>query len=341
MRRYLLHASLAGITIFAAIWVYVAACPMAFLDDEFPRWSAKQTMLDSCDLGDITVVGDSRAAVDIMPKALPVPTTNLALAGTSTVETYVAVKRLLRCPNLPRAVIISISASHFAGPDTFWEKSARYRFLSRADLEELRHVSARIHDWSLFTLDSPDDLPPFARIWLYASDFPSVYFSALLDNEIFFHLTQNELLYRQVLAARGQYFFHELDQGYDGISAEGHMPRFTVLPILDAYFDHTLSLLAAHHLPAIFVAMPMNDATFAATTADFRDGFAQYLRGYANQYPNFAISGDTMPHVPNSQVGDSLSHLNRAGAARFNQAFAKCASAFISPDWKNACPRGG
>jgi hypothetical protein len=334
MRRYLLQVSLAGITIFATIWLYVVAFPMAFLDDEFPRWSAKQTMLDSCDLGDLTVVGDSRAAVDIMPNALPVRTTNLALAGTSTVETYVAVKRLLRCDKLPRAVIISLSASHFAGPDTFWEKSARYRFLGRADLEDLRGLSAQLHDWSMFTLDSPDDLPPRARIWLYASYFPSVYFSALLDNEIFFHFTRNELIYRQVRDTRGQYFFHERAQGSDGIAAEGRMPRFTVLPILDAYFNRTLSLLAARHVPALFVAMPINDATFASTTAEFREGFAGYLRAYAAKYPDFAIVGDTMPHVPNSQTGDSLSHLNQTGATLFNQAFAPCTENFVTPSWK-------
>jgi hypothetical protein len=337
MRRYLLQAALAGVTIFAAIWAYVVAAPMAFLDDEFPRWSAKQTMLDGCDLGELTVVGDSRAAVDIMPNALPVPTTNLALAGTSTVETYVATERLLRCANLPRAVAISISASHFAGPDTFWEKSARYRFLGRADLEDLRGVSARLHDWSMFTLDSPDDLPPRARIWLYSLDFPSIYFSALLDNEIFLHLQHNRMLYRQVLAARGQYFFHEQAQGSNGVAAEGSMPRFIVLPVLDAYFDRTLALLAARHVPAIFVAMPINDATFAATTADFRQGFARYLQSYAARYPDFAIAGDTMPHVPNSQIGDGLSHLNQAGAMRFTRAFGPCAQKLVTPAWKNAC----
>jgi hypothetical protein len=337
MSRYLAQTALVGLLSFAAIWLYVVLCPMAFLDDEFPRWSAKQAMLGACHLGDLVVVGDSRAAVDIMPNALPVSSTNLALAGTSTVETYVTVDRLLRCPDLPRVVAISLSASHFAGPDTFWQKSALYRFLDADDLWALRRRSTQLNDWSMFTLDAPDDLPPWARILLYSADFPSLYFGSLLQNEVALHYRRNHAIYSDVLAARGQYFFHELPQGYDGIAAEGRMPKFAVLPILDAYFDRTLALLAARNIRAVFMPMPVNDATYLATTAEFRTGFAQYLHAYATRYKDFAVPQDTMPHMPNRLIGDDLSHLNQAGAAIFNRTFAPCAATLVRQAMLESC----
>lgn len=337
MRLYVLQTALFGSVVFAAVWLYVALAPMAFMDDEYPRWAAKQAMLDGCHLGELVVVGDSRAAVGIMPNALPVSATNLALAGTSTVETYVTVKRLLQCKDLPKVVVISISPSHFAGPDTFWQKSARYRFLRLADLQQLRRMSARLDDWSMFTLDAPDELPPEARIWLYTSDFPSVDFPSLMANGVFLHRARNRRIYADVLRTRGQYFFHENNAGNDGVAAEGEMRRFDVLPILDAYFDMTLALLAAHHVRAVFLPMPVNDATFAATDAAFRDGFAAYLRGYARRYPDFAVPDDVVPHAPNRFIGDRLSHLNAAGAASFNRAFAVCAAGLVRGPDVHAC----
>lgn len=331
MRLYAAYAAAAFVLMFGAVWGYVVFAPMAFMDDEYPRWQAKQTLLRSCQADAVAIIGDSRAAVDVLPRQLPVPAVNLALAGTSTVESFVTVERLIRCPVLPRLVLISISASHFSGPDTFWQKSALYRFLGSADLEDLRVQSARLHDWSMFTLDPPDDLPPEARIWLYASDFPSIYFPELVQNDVFLHFWRNRALYEAVMASRGQYFFHESDSGNDSIAPEGNLPRFTVLPILDAYFGRTLDLLAAHHVRAAFLPMPVNRATYDAISPTFRRGFDAYLRGVAAAHPGFLVPADTIPWVENRLIGDGLSHMNRAGATAFSRRLASCVEGLLGP----------
>ncbi len=41
--------------------------PMAYMDPGCEPWGAKEVMLDRCDLGDVVVLGDSRAAADIIP----------------------------------------------------------------------------------------------------------------------------------------------------------------------------------------------------------------------------------------------------------------------------------
>ena len=117
-RRYLAVLALTAVVGFALVWAWVAAMPLAYLDPEYPAWRAKLDLLRRCDLGDVLVVGDSRAAVDVMPALLPVRATNLAVGGGETIEAYVALSRALACPVPPRRVVISLDAGAFhpAGP---------------------------------------------------------------------------------------------------------------------------------------------------------------------------------------------------------------------------------
>ena len=96
--RYLTVVFTTMLATFAVIWLWVAAVPLAYLDPEYPAWLAKQQMLAKCDLGEVVVVGDSRAAVDIMPVMLPVKTTNLAVGGGSPIEAYAAMRAPWRAP---------------------------------------------------------------------------------------------------------------------------------------------------------------------------------------------------------------------------------------------------
>src|SRR5271167_2828086 len=100
--RYLLALGITAALTLAVFWLFVAAVPLAFLDPEYPYWLAKQELLRRCDLGTVLVVGDSRAAVDIVPARLGVTATNLAVGGGEAIEAYAALRRAMPCPDLPR-----------------------------------------------------------------------------------------------------------------------------------------------------------------------------------------------------------------------------------------------
>ena len=68
--RYLRRAATSASS-FAVVWLWVATMPMAFMDAEYPSWRAKQVLTERCDLGETIILGDSRAAADIMPRRLP------------------------------------------------------------------------------------------------------------------------------------------------------------------------------------------------------------------------------------------------------------------------------
>ncbi len=303
--------------------------PLAFLDPEYAAWVAKTEMLTRCDLGEVIVVGDSRAAAAILAVLMPRTTSNFAMGGGKAIEALSVVRRALACPNPPRRVVISLNPAQFVHADLFWERTVRYGFLAPSDIAELEQTSRETGDWSIYEDGHGDGLTGRVRAVLYEVHFPALYFGTLAKGGVFLRLWGNRRALANGLASRGQYFFGT-EPGCDEVAIEGHLPTFQPLPVLDRYFDRLLALLAAHHVRAEFVAMPINRETWRATQPAMRSGFAAYLHGYEAKYPNFHVIGPTLLAWPDRFFGDQFSHLNPAGARLFSARFAACLDG--SPD---------
>jgi hypothetical protein len=334
--RYLLVLGATAVLSLAAVWLFVAAAPLAFLDPEYPYWQAKLDLLHRCDLGTVLVVGDSRAAVDIIPARLGIAASNLAVGGGEAIEAYAAVRRALACPEPPRRVIVSIDAGHFVRPDLFWDRTVRYGFLDPTDLRELGAVSEKLGDVSLLDQKRGDGLPRGLRATLYAWRFPGLYFGSLLRGGVVARWWGNSAALAAGIAARGQYFFGTA-AGSDAVAIEGHLDEFTPLPVLDAYFDRALALLAARRIPVDFIAMPLNQETALAVRPALRVGFAAYLAGYAARYANFHILGPLLPAWDDAWFGDEFAHLNPAGAALFSARLGDCLRARLDNGESDDC----
>jgi hypothetical protein len=315
--RYLVTLASAALVSFAAAWLWVAAMPMAFMDREYPSWVAKERMLDRCDLGDMIILGDSRAAAGILPIRLSVRTTNLAVGGGDAIEAFAALERALACPVPPKRVIVSLDPNHFTRPDLFWERSVRNGFLSPADIAALRLASRLTADPSVYEARGAEGLPPPLRDWLYRVRFPALYFSSVLHGGVAARWGRNQRTLDQTLAARGHYYFGT-DAGSDAVAVDGHMASFQPLPILDYYFDRLLSALDRRGIEIRFIAMPVNDATWEQVRPAVLAGFAAYLTAYERRYSHFHADPDLMPHWPDRFFGDRFCHLNPLGAERFS-----------------------
>lgn len=322
-QRYLAWVVGSAVLCFAAMWIWVAAMPLAYLDPEYASWLAKRQMLERCDLGDVLVVGDSRAAVNIVPALLGVKTTNLAVGGGQAVEAYVAVRRALECPVPPRRVVVSLSAGHFVLTDLFWERSVRFSFLNRAELAEVLRTSRTLGDPSLLAPHQRDGLAPSLRGWLYAARFPPLYFNAVLKGGIFLRYWRNHAALQSGLASRGQYFFGT-DPGSSGITAEASLKNFIPLPVQNYYFHRLLAMLAARGIPADFITMPLNRSTYAQIKPEVERGYGAYLAGYAARFANFSVIGGGTPAWPDRFFGDAFAHLNPGGAALYSAGFGAC-----------------
>jgi hypothetical protein len=236
-RHYLLALTIATVVSFTMVWGWVAAMPLAYLDPEYAFWRAKQDLLASCDLGEVLILGDSRAAAGIIPAQLPMRGTNMAVGGGKPVEAVAVLQRALACPDKPRLVVLSFDASHFMQPDLFWERTVRYGLLDASDLRDLARISAETADWSVFDARRTDGLPPRIRIALYTMRIPSLYFGNLLKGGVILRWWSNADRYADGIAARGQYFFGT-DPGSSAIAHEGGLGRFAAAPVLDKAIAH-------------------------------------------------------------------------------------------------------
>ena len=330
MRHYFMVAGLTLVLSFSAVWVWVAAMPLAFLDPEYPSWLAKQTLLRRCDLGEVLVLGDSRAAVGIIPALLPVKTTNLAVGGGEAIEAHAALSRALRCPVPPRLVVLSFDAAHFMQPELFWERTMRFGFLDRTELAALRETSRRLGDFSVYEERHTDGIPSWIRDHLYTLRFPPYYFSSLVKGGAFLRWNRNNHALKEGIAARGQYYFGTA-QGSSAVAAEGRLGTFRPLPVLDDYFSRVLALLEDRGIPAVFVSMPLNDTTARTMHPVLRDGFAAWLAGYEIRYPGFRVAWPATLAWPDRWFGDGFSHLNPAGAERFSGMLSRCLAGDSKP----------
>ncbi len=315
--RYLRALALSAAVTFAATWAWVAAMPIAFLEPEYASWRAKQVMLDRCDLGEAVILGDSRAAADILPVKLPFRAANLAIGGGEAIEALALLTRAVACPVPPRLVILSLDPGHFTNADLFWERSVRYGLMSAAEIAALRAATAATGDASVYEERHGDGVPSALRDWLNLMRFPPYYFSALAHGGGFMRWAGNQRRLADTLAERGHYYFGA-GAGSHAVALDGHLDGFRPLPILDHYFDRLLALLNQHGIEALFIAMPINEATWSEVDPAMRRRFASYLAAYERRYPLFHVAGDIMPHWPDRFFGDQFCHLNPEGAERFS-----------------------
>jgi hypothetical protein len=320
--RYLRIASATAILSFALVWAWILFVPMAFMDPEYPSWRAKEVLLDRCDLGEAIILGDSRAAADILPDLMPFRVTNLAVGGGEAIEAFAALSRALRCKSPPRMVILSLDPGHFVRPDMFWERSVRYGFVSPADIAALRDASRETGDQSVYEARHAEGLPTRVRDLLYQIRFPPLYFASLAHGVGFLRWFSNQRTLEATLAARGHYYFGT-EAGSDGVALDGHLAAFRPRPILDFYFDRLVAELDRRGIETRFIAMPVNQATFNEVRPGVREAFAAYLAGYQRRYPRFHVAAELMPSWPDRYFGDVFCHLNPQGAERFSAELAQ------------------
>ena len=320
-RRYIGLSAAAFLAVFGLFWIYTATSPMAFLSRDYPSWIAKKAMLASCNLGAVSFFGDSRAMAAIDPRALPFPSSNFALSGSSPIEAYFAAKRLLQCKTTPKTVVIAYSVGKYMEDSDYWNISARAGVLSFANMQTVARESHLLDDDEIQRLSNSDHLPLFIREALYAAHFPSFYFGSLIDGYGFGRYAHNREEERAISLSRGHALFGT-EQGSDAIATEAVLPRFSASPLIDAYFRTMLAAFAHRHIGVVLLSVPINDATCRVMNPSIRPEFQAYLRHVVATVPDARLLGPTMPCWADSLFGDAF-HLNATGAAVYSKLVAR------------------
>lgn len=316
-RSYLLVMALVVLTGLGLAWAWSARMKLAFLDPEYAAWSAKQEMVARCDLGQMLILGDSRADAGIMPNRLSIRSENIAVGGAKPVELYYFLQHALACVDMPKHVLLSLDVGHFDSTDTFWERSARFGTFTTRDLDEIQAVARRTGDETLFRQHHSDGFPAPLRNWLYANSFPTLNFGSMVRGGLFLRYDNNLAERQKTLLARGQHLFGNAAGNFDATQEADRRP-FRILPLEEYFFDRMIHDMQDRGIAVDYVVMPISETTAARAWPERRDGFAAFLNRTARRYPNFHILIGPYPSMPDHLFGDGFGHLNQTGSERFS-----------------------
>ncbi len=175
--------------------------------------------------GSVAVFGDSRTLAATVPNAMPIPVTNLAQSGSSPIETFFAVRRMLRCPTAPRLVVIAHGAMKFSSDSDYWTAFARNGVLDYADMREVDRDAALLHDTVIQELLPGDQFPSGVRELFLSIRFPAFYFDSLISGFVAARWQHNRNAFRENLASSGHALFGTAS-GSSEIAVEGLNPIF-------------------------------------------------------------------------------------------------------------------
>ncbi len=305
----------------AATWGWAVKGKMWFLDPEYPMWVASMQMLDACDVGETAIIGDSRAKAGLIPSMISDKTVNLSVGGASPIETSRAVESILKCPTVPKRVLLSFSPAYLTDVQVYWERTAPFNYLNFDQLEEVRKASIQLNDPMLYSTSSIHKVFDKIQNYSYWINFPSHYFPAMVNAGFITRKARNSFELDKTVLDRGHHFFGtEAESNW--YSEEALASDFKPPRLVDFYFEKFISALDNRGIKIYFVGAPMNETTFQKMDPNFEKEFIMYIDNIRARHSNFEILGNPLPHLPNNNFGDS-EHLNSRGAVTFSASVAK------------------
>jgi hypothetical protein len=312
----LLWAAGSAVVGFALVWLYAVSFPMAFLSLDYVSARVRQQRLANCDLGDVAIFGDSRVVAAIAPDLMSVRVSNFGLQATTPVETWFAVQQAMRCPILPRWVVIGHGVHAHNEMVKLWGFDAPYEFLTLAQREEVRRVAAQLNDVESLEAIPDVGVPAGLLDRAFAVRFPPLYFASLWESRVGFRWLQNQQRASTLIDARGHCLFANAN-GSSELAPEAEMQDFRPFPLVDYYFSKTLALLDQRGVKVLYLAPPVNQSTYDRVRPGLAPEFLNYLRSKAHALHHFHVAEDVIACWPDEYFGDG-GHLNEAGAHKYS-----------------------
>nr|MDP9128004.1 hypothetical protein [Pseudomonadota bacterium] len=288
-----------------------------FADADYPVWLAKKRMIDDCNVGPLAVIGDSRATTNIVPVKVGPGVVNLGLSGASLLTMLEVSKRIVACPEPPKAVLITMDMRRFMDTDMFWEREVKYD-LFPLDLEDIRVRARQSGDVLLFEKPAPFDIDARLKNWLFQAKFPSYYFGSLLAGYVFLRAEVNQGYLRDTLRDKGYHYFRDDTLGDNRVDYMAYRKHFAGSEFFESYFGAMLDLYEAHHIPVYFISAPGKTRANQMMDPSFKSEYAAYLEKWVRLYPGLRVLGDIFPSLPPEDFTDRT-HLNVLGAVVWSQ----------------------
>jgi len=303
---------------FGGAWAFSSTERNGYMDQDFGQWTAKMHMIRDCEVGDIAVIGDSRASAAIVPAAMsPERVSNLALTGATPIEGYFELQHILRCPVAPRVILLAYAPRQYEEAGWFWLHAARYGFFSLQELEEVRHAEQQVGVADLYKGAFGTEPPGIMKNWLYVHNFPPFNFASMLAARGFGRAAMNDKVRRDTLASGGQHL--------EGTAACAKKPGWEAaqahfLPdLLIALFLHRLiDEASSRGIQVELLFPPISTLTAKAIAPAYKAEFDAYLMQLRHELPQVGMIGSAFPVMDDCSFGDEH-HVNQKGADAFTR----------------------
>lgn len=304
----------------AGTWLYTQRHMASFMERGYVNWMAKTQLVNGCDLGDVVVLGNSLGEAAIDPLQMSLKTSNLGVGAATPIEVHFWVDRMLRCPTLPKHIVITLGASDMGNVSRFTlENGARFGYIDFDFLEDIHRQSHRLMDTSFDALRTNDGLTGTLRNAYYASGAPPIYFSALMKARVNGRLDANSAALQELLQKRGHVNYSNRREA----AAEAFTKPFKVIPIQDYYLSAAIDRLTKAGSAVHFLATPRRQASNEEAAKAFDAQFSRYLDEKAKRHPGLNVANASPQIWPDEFFADSV-HLNPKGAAVYSRFVDRC-----------------
>ncbi len=307
------------ILLFSAMWCWLLQTDPIWLEDYEAMTLSKSELVRQCNLGTLSIFGDSSAAYALRPSILGSSVVNLAQGSGTPVTSYFLAKKAMACPNLPQSVILSYNPRTMMMARPFLEMYIQhYGNYSWSDFDEFR---AYMRDARLeyYPKTYPYDVDIMLLEWAYANKFPPYYLKETKDVFINGHNSRPAL--KKAYVKRGEMEYipsggsQELDQlvTYD---------QFVPQTLNDYYLRKMIGLFAEKKIDIYLVITPFSDITIDKVKPDVIKAYQAYLQELVQQYPNVHLLTPQMTALSWRYFGDSR-HLKARGGRYFSEMIVK------------------
>ncbi|GEM_PF-2339604 len=321
MRSFLITLTLMFTAGLACVWTWGLDHRMDYLSRDYALLTGKDRLIDGYSQPGLAIFGDSAVMDGIQPVKLGPGVINCGTMGSTPIESYFLIKRLMKAAVHPKAVLLSYSAYHLVHPDFYWENTVKFGLISGDEADEVLDNILRLKDKELISGSGLWNLEQRLYSFLLSRGFPAYYVSSLYADAPGVRKKENEEALGVIAQTRGQYYFPQQD-GSKSLNADTKLKTFVVSPVINYYFRKTLDLLKTENIPVYFYVMPINEASVPHLDPGVFKAFQDYLNGLAQEDSQFHILSPFRTVYP-WKIFSDYAHLNEKGTLRFNREFAK------------------
>jgi len=288
MRSFLITLTLAFVAGLALVWIWGLDNRLSYLSRDYALLTGKNRLIDSYSRSGLAIFGDSAVMDGVQPEKLGPGVINCAMMGCTPIESYFLVRRLMKAPIHPQAVILSYNAYHFVHPDFYWENTVKFGVISGAEADEVLGNIFRLKDKELISGSGLWNIEQWLYSFLLSRGFPPYYVSSWFADAFGVRKKENEEALTVIAQTRGQYYF-PLADGSKSLNADTKLKTFMVSPVIDYYFRKTLDLLKTENIPVYFYVMPINESSVPHLDSGVSQAYQDYLTGFSQTDPQFHI----------------------------------------------------